>query len=79
MDKFKIFLSRVQEKISTKLNSRKKIQKFLKTVVLEKGVFGLAAGSTPKYFLISAKMGVVSPYQVPFKQKNFGVNRCSHS
>jgi hypothetical protein len=47
--------------------------------LLEKGVFGLGAGSTPKYFLISAKMGKVSPYQVPFKQKKFGVNRCSYS
>ncbi len=41
----------------------------MKTVVLEKGVFGVGAGSTPKYFLILAKMAKVSPYQVPFKHK----------
>ena len=51
----------------------------MKTVPLEKGVFGVGAGSTPKYFLILAKMGNVSPYQVPIMHKKFGVNRCSYS
>ncbi len=46
-----------------------KIQKFLKTVALATLVLGVGAGSTPKYFLILAKMGQVSPYQVPFKHK----------
>ena len=58
-----------RKKISGKLNLPKKIQKFVKTVPLEKRVFGLGTGSSPKYFLISAKMGQVSPYQVPIKQK----------
>ncbi len=71
---FKLHVSRYspvesRKKISAKLNLPKKIQKFLKTAVLEKLVFGVGAGSSPKYFLISAKMGQVSPYQVPFKQK----------
>ncbi len=67
------------KKISGKLNLAKKLKKFVKTVLLEKRVFGLGTGSTPKYIFISAKMGQVSPYQVPIKPKKFGVNRCSYS
>jgi hypothetical protein len=51
------------------LNAHKPIETSMKTVLLEKVVFGLGAGSTPKYFWISAKMGKVSPYQAPIKHK----------
>ena len=50
------------EKISAKLNSHKWNESFRKSEPLEKRLFGLGTGSTPKYFLISAKMGYVSPY-----------------
>jgi len=42
----------------------------------EKAVLGFGTGSSPKYFLISVKMGKVSSYQVPIKQTKFGVHRC---
>ena len=65
-----------KKKISAKLIIRKKLQKFMKKVIFEKVVIIRGTGSTPKYFLISGKMGTFSPYQAPIAHKKFGVNRC---
>ena len=67
------------KKISSKLNNRKKLQKFMKIWYSEKRVFIRETGSTHKYVLISTVMGNCISDQVAIKQKQFGINRYSHS
>ena len=56
---FKI-LSSAFEALGTRI-LRKKLQKFLKKVTIKKVGIIRGTGSTPKYFLISGKIGAFSP------------------